>query len=75
MLEQSTATPPPISLMAAELRDALTAIGLGKGPAAVASLMAIDPASWQSIEHRLASVIGSGLRTLLLGAVEQARPA
>ncbi|UQI47875.1 hypothetical protein M1P56_27835 [Streptomyces sp. HU2014] len=60
-----------ISLMASgELRDALTAIEEGKGPAAVAALMAIDPASWQAIEHRLAAVIGTDLRTLLLRAAE-----
>ncbi|MFE2599978.1 hypothetical protein ACFXCZ_26390 [Streptomyces sp. NPDC059396] len=38
--------PSRISLMAAgEIRDALRAIGEGRGSAAVASLMAIDPAS------------------------------
>ncbi|MEU7132945.1 hypothetical protein [Streptomyces sp. NPDC046261] len=67
MPKQNTSAPQPISLMAAgELRDALTAIEEGKGPTAVAALMAIDPASWQAIEQRLAAVVGTDLRTLLL---------
>ncbi|PSJ26971.1 hypothetical protein B7P34_20175 [Streptosporangium nondiastaticum] len=62
-----------ISLMASgELRDALTAIEEGKGPAAIAALMAIDPTSWQAIEHRLKAVIGTDLRSLLLHTVESA---
>ncbi|MFI6528774.1 hypothetical protein [Streptomyces uncialis] len=62
-----TTTPPRVSLMAAgELRDVLTAIEEGKGPRAVAALMAIDPASWTAIEGRLAAVIGTDLRELLL---------
>ncbi|MFD0386001.1 hypothetical protein ACFQ2B_37320 [Streptomyces stramineus] len=32
--------------------------------------MAIDPTSWQAIEHRIAAVIGTDLRTLLLRAAE-----
>ncbi|MGY1437150.1 hypothetical protein [Streptomyces reniochalinae] len=49
-----------ITLMAAgELRDALAAIERGDRPAAVAALMAIDPDSWQAIEHRLAALGGS----------------
>lgn len=65
-----------ISLMASgELRDALTAIEEGKGPAAIAALMAIDPASWQAIEHRLQAVIGTDLRALLLHTVESAAAA
>ncbi|WP_372408724.1 hypothetical protein [Streptomyces luteireticuli] len=57
----------PISLMAAgELRDAMTAIEEGKGPAAVAALMSIDSASWQAIEQRLAALVGTDLRELLL---------
>lgn len=61
-----------ISLMASgELRDALTAIEEGKGPAAVAALMAIDAESWHAIEHRLAAVIGGDLRSLLLAAAER----
>ncbi|MFC4034065.1 hypothetical protein ACFO3J_21675 [Streptomyces polygonati] len=57
---------PPISLMAvAELRDILTALERGQGPTAIAALMAIDPRSWQAIEHRLAAV-GTDLRTALL---------
>ncbi|WP_327368683.1 hypothetical protein [Streptomyces sp. NBC_01217] len=76
MTKPSASTPPHISLMAAgELRDALTAIEEGKGPAAVAALMAIDPVSWQAIEHRLAAVIGTDLRALLLGAATRTRPA
>ncbi|HEY8981572.1 MAG TPA: hypothetical protein VIU15_18545 [Streptomyces sp.] len=63
----------PISLMAiGELRDALTAIDEGKGPAAVAALLAIDPESWQAIEHRLAALIGGDLRELLLSAGQTA---
>ncbi|MFE4536698.1 hypothetical protein ACFRKB_16745 [Streptomyces scopuliridis] len=69
MSEQYATVPPQISLMAAgELRDALEAISEGRGPAAVASLMAIDSASWQAIEQRLAVVVGSDLRTLLLAS-------
>ncbi|MFC5719607.1 hypothetical protein ACFP1Z_05365 [Streptomyces gamaensis] len=68
MTKQTTPVPQRISLMASgELRDALTAIEHGKGPAAVAALMAIDPVSWQAIEQRLTAVIGSDLRSLLLG--------
>ncbi|MET8981010.1 hypothetical protein ABZX85_35950 [Streptomyces sp. NPDC004539] len=60
---------PRLSLMAVgELRDALTAIDEGKGPAAVAALLAIDPESWQAIERRLAALIGGDLRELLLSA-------
>ncbi|MEV6757297.1 hypothetical protein [Streptomyces sp. NPDC051214] len=71
MHAKSTA-PPRISLMASgELRDALTAVEEGKGPAAIAALMAIDSESWRAIEHRLTSVIGSDLRELLLAAVER----
>lgn len=63
--------PPRISLMAAgELRDALRAIGEGRSPAAAASLMAIDPASWHAVEQRLAAIVGSDLRTLLLSAAD-----
>jgi hypothetical protein len=51
-----------------ELRDALTAIEEGKTPAAVAALMAIDPASWRAIEHRLTAMVGTDLRALLLAA-------
>lgn len=69
MSEQHATVPPQLSLMAAgELRDALKAIGEGRSPAAVASLMAIDPASWQAIEQRLAAVVGSDLRALLLAS-------
>ncbi|MFE4174220.1 hypothetical protein ACFRR7_19585 [Streptomyces sp. NPDC056909] len=69
MSEQFATAPPRISLMAAgELRDALKAIGEGRGPAAVASLMAIDSASWQAIEQRLVAVVGNDLRALLLSA-------
>ncbi|MFC4515389.1 MULTISPECIES: hypothetical protein [Streptomyces] len=67
MSGQSTSTRQRISLMASgELRDALTAIEEGKGPAAVAALMAIDPVSWQAIEERLVGLVGSDLRSLLL---------
>ena len=63
-------TAAPISLMACgELRDALTAIEEGKAPAAVAALMAIDPASWHAIEQRLTALVGTDLRALLLAAV------
>lgn len=69
MPKHTTSASQPISLMAAgELRDALTAIDEGKGPAAIAALMAIDPVSWQAIEHRLTALVGSDLRTLLLKA-------
>lgn len=69
MSKLTTTTPPRVSLMAAgELRDAFAAVEEGRGPAAVAALMAIDPVSWQAIEHRLIAVIGSDLRALLLGA-------
>lgn len=62
-----------LSLMAAaELRDALTAIKEGKGPAAIAALMAIDAESWRAIEHRLAAVLGSDLRNLLLSDADRA---
>lgn len=58
----------PISLMAAsELRDILTALEQGDGPAAVSALMAIDTASLAAIEQRLAAV-GGDLRKLLLAA-------
>lgn len=70
MCNQITATtePPRISLMAvSELRDVLTALELGQGPAAVAGLMAIDAASWKAMEQRLAAV-GGDLRTVLLAA-------
>lgn len=71
MSQTSSTTPRCISLMASgELRDALTAIEEGKGPAAIAALMAIDSVSWQAIEHRLGAVIGSDLRALLLAAAE-----
>lgn len=64
---------PRISLMACgELRDVLTAIEEGKAPAAVAALMAIDPASWNGIEQRLTVLVGDGLRALLLAAVRNA---
>ncbi len=57
--------PPRISLMAlAELRDVLTALELGQAPTAITALMAIDPESWQAIEHRLAA-LGGDLRQLL----------
>ncbi|WP_171166818.1 hypothetical protein [Streptomyces sp. I05A-00742] len=63
-------TVPRISLMAAaELRDVLTALERGKGPIAIAALMAIDPDSWEAIEHRLAAV-GGDLRALLTSAGE-----
>ncbi|WP_255954608.1 hypothetical protein [Streptomyces odontomachi] len=63
----NTTTPLRISLMACgELRDALTAIEEGKTPAAVAALMAIDPASWQGIEKRLTAMVGNDLRALLV---------
>ncbi|MBC2877856.1 MULTISPECIES: hypothetical protein [Streptomyces] len=63
-------TVPRISLMAAaELRDVLSALERGKGPVAIAALMAIDPESWQAIEHRLAAV-GGDLRALLDAAGE-----
>lgn len=69
MSEQHPSAPPRISLMACgELRDALAAIEDGRGPAAVASLMAIDSASWQAIEHRIAAVVGNDLRALLQSA-------
>jgi hypothetical protein len=56
---------PRLSLMAVgELRDVLTALELGRGPTAVAGLMAIDAESWQAIEQRLAAV-GGDLRTVL----------
>ncbi|MGW1076548.1 hypothetical protein [Streptomyces sp. NPDC002537] len=68
MSHQCTSAP-RISLMASgELRDALTAIKEGKGPAAVAALMAIDPRSWQAIEQRLTALVGSDLRALLFTA-------
>lgn len=72
-----TATPrPAISLMAAgELRDALAAIEEGKGPRAIAALMAIDPDSWNAIEDRLTAVVGSDLRQLLLATAENAERA
>ncbi|MEU8551830.1 hypothetical protein AB0C81_33495 [Streptomyces roseoverticillatus] len=73
MEKQNGSAPQKISLMASgELRDALTAIEEGKGPAAIAALMAIDSASWQAIEHRLKAVIGTDLRSLLLHTVESA---
>ncbi|RLV01339.1 hypothetical protein CTZ27_12620 [Streptomyces griseocarneus] len=69
MSHQTTSAPPRISLMASgELRDALTAIERGKGPTAIAALMAIDPTSWAAIDQRLSALIGSDLRTLLLKA-------
>ncbi|MEU9333096.1 hypothetical protein AB0D49_08010 [Streptomyces sp. NPDC048290] len=72
MSEPTPTTPPRISLMASsELRDALTAIEHGKGPAAVAALMAIDATSWRAIEQRLSPLIGRDLRGLLLSAVER----
>ena len=72
MSKLTAAAPPRISLMASgELRDALTAIEEGKGPAAVAALMAIDAESWRAIEHRLVAIVGSDLRTLLLAAAER----
>lgn len=71
-MSEQTTTPPHISLMASgELRDALTAIEEGKGPTAVAALMAIDAESWRAIEHRLTALIGSDLRALLLAAAER----
>ncbi|WP_329148418.1 hypothetical protein OIU91_20235 [Streptomyces sp. NBC_01456] len=71
MTHTNSSAPPRISLMASgELRDALTAIEEGKGPAAIAALMAIDTESWHAIEHRLAGVIGSDLRELLFAAAE-----
>ncbi|OEV31526.1 hypothetical protein AN219_04635 [Streptomyces nanshensis] len=49
-----------ITLMAAgELRAALDAFERGQTAAAVSGLMAIDPASWQAIESRLATLGGS----------------
>ncbi|WP_405804861.1 hypothetical protein [Streptomyces sp. NBC_01187] len=52
--------PHHISLMAVgELRDAFTALERGDRGTAVASLMAIDPDSWQAIERRLATLGGS----------------
>jgi hypothetical protein len=75
MCEQISTAPPRISLMASgELRDALEAIEDGRGPAAVASLMAIDPASWRAVEQRLAAVIGTDLRELLLSAAAGSAP-
>ncbi|MEW2548886.1 hypothetical protein AB0910_24465 [Streptomyces sp. NPDC047002] len=71
MHEQPARTfpPPHISLMASgDLRDALEAIEEGRGPAAVASLMAIDAVSWQALEERLVALIGTDLRALLLAA-------
>jgi hypothetical protein len=69
MADQPIPTPPPrISLMAAgELRDVLTALDLGKGPTAIAGLMAIDAESWQAIEQRL-NAVGADLRTVLFAA-------
>lgn len=62
----------PISLMASgELRDALTAIKEGKGPAAVAALMAIDSRSWEAIEQRLTALVGRDLRALLFTAAAE----
>ncbi|RDG36478.1 MULTISPECIES: hypothetical protein [Streptomyces] len=67
--QHETTTPPRISLMAAaELRDALRALGEGRGPAAIASLMAIDADSWEAVEQRLAAIVGNDLRALLLSA-------
>ncbi|MDT3395224.1 hypothetical protein RKE29_00915 [Streptomyces sp. B1866] len=61
--------PPRISLMAAgEIREALAAIEEGKPATAIAALLAIDPVSWQAIEHRLVAIVGSDLRDLLLRA-------
>ncbi|WP_143064627.1 hypothetical protein [Streptomyces colonosanans] len=54
-----------------ELRDALTAIEEGKGSTAIAALMAIDADSWRAIENRLAVIIGSDLRSLLLAIAER----
>ncbi|MEV0527081.1 hypothetical protein AB0I66_26975 [Streptomyces sp. NPDC050439] len=72
MLHAKSTAPPRISLMASgELRDALTAVEEGKGPAAIAALMAIDSESWQAIEHRLTAVIGSDLRELLFAATDR----
>jgi hypothetical protein len=72
MKNTNSSAPPHISFMASgELRDALTAVEEGKGATAIAALMAIDSESWQAIEHRLAAVIGSDLRSLLLGAAER----
>ncbi|WP_329456780.1 hypothetical protein [Streptomyces sp. NBC_01497] len=72
MCEPQTGAPPRISLMASgELRDALEAIEDGRGPAAVASLMAIDPESWRALEQRLVAVIGTDLRELLLAAASR----
>ncbi|MGW6456282.1 hypothetical protein ACWF94_10210 [Streptomyces sp. NPDC055078] len=71
MSAQTPAPHPHISLMAAgEIRDAFTAIEEGKGPAAIAALMAIDSHSWQAIEQRLTAIVGSDLRTLLLAAAD-----
>lgn len=72
MTHANSTAPPRISLMASgELRDALTAIEEGKGPTAVAALMAIDSESWQAIEHRLVAVVGNDLRELLLATAER----
>lgn len=61
----ATAEPPRMSLMAiGELRDVLTALDRGQVPTAIAALMAIDPASWRAIEHRL-NALGGDLRQLL----------
>lgn len=64
-VQPATTAPPRISLMAvAELRDVLTALERGHVPTAIAGLMAIDPDSWQAMEHRLALLDGD-LRQLL----------
>jgi hypothetical protein len=61
-----------ITLMATgELRDALDAFERGHTAAAVSGLMAIDPASWQAIEARLADLGGS--LPELLAAVRSSR--
>jgi hypothetical protein len=61
-----------ITLMAAgELRAALDAFECGHTAAAVSGLMAIDPASWQAIEARLAAMGGS--LPELLAAVRSSR--
>jgi hypothetical protein len=44
-------------MAAAELRDALTALRLGRPDTALAALMAIDARSWQAIEQRLRIVL------------------
>lgn len=63
--QPATVPPPRISLMAlGDLRDALTALELGQGPAAITALMAIDAESWQAVEQRLAAV-GGDLHRLL----------